>query len=252
MHSSFRRRYCRMAAAVLGLALAGTACGSTTAKVEPGSLAKAGSLKGVTFTVGSKEFTEQLILCHITSLALRSAGAKADEKCGLSGSNTVRKALTSGSIDLYWEYTGTGWISYLKHTKPITDPTKQYQAVAKEDLAKNNIKWLSPAPLNNTYAIAVKAATAKKLGVSTLSDYAKLVKADPDKASMCVASEFAGRNDGLPGLEKAYGFKVPSGSLATLGEGAIYSAIGKGDPCNFGEVFTTDGRIKGLGLTVLT
>jgi osmoprotectant transport system substrate-binding protein len=68
---------------------------------------------------------------------------------------------------------------------------------------------------------------------------------------MCVASEFAGRSDGLPGLEKAYGFTVPKDGLATIAEGAIYNAIGKSDPCNFGEITTTDGRIQALGLTVL-
>ena len=64
-----------------------------------------------------------------------------------------------------------------------------------------------------------------------------------------MASEFAGRSDGWPGLQKAYGFTLPKSSVATLAEGAIYDAIGKGKPCNFGEVATTDGRIKALGLT---
>ena len=60
-------------------------------------------------------------------------------------------------IDLYWDYTGTGWITYLKHAKPIPDPAKQYKAVARADLAKNKIVWLPPAPLNNTYAFAIRA-----------------------------------------------------------------------------------------------
>ena len=68
---------------------------------------------------------------------------------------------------------------------------------------------------------------------------------------MCVASEFAGRSDGLPGLEKAYGFTVAKANLASLAEGAIYNGIDKGKPCNFGEVATTDGRIAALGMTVL-
>lgn len=246
------RRPVRTALAALALATTAAGCSlSTTSNAKAGSLAHGASLKGATFTVGSKEFTEQEVLCHITSLALRSAGATTHEKCGLSGSNTVRTALTSGDIDMYWEYTGTAWISYLKQTKPITDPTQQYQAVAQQDLAKNHVKWLTMAPFNNTYALAVKTGTAQQLGVKTLSDYAKLVHTDPAKASLCVASEFVGRNDGLPGLEKAYGFKVPTKDLATLQEGAIYNAVSKGKPCNFGEAFVTDGRIKGLGLTVL-
>lgn len=248
----FARRPVRTIAAVMSVALLASACSiGTTKTTKAGSLAQNASLKGATFTVGSKEFTEQEILCQITIQALRSAGATVNEKCGLSGSNTVRTALTSGQIDMYWEYTGTAWITYLHHAKPITNPAEQYQAVAAEDLAKNNIVWLTPAPFNNTYALAAKADVAKHLGITTLSDYAKLAQSDPAKASLCVASEFVARNDGLPGLEKAYGFTLPANDTATLAEGAIYSSIAKSNPCNFGEVFTTDGRIKGLGLTVL-
>ncbi len=246
------RRAARTAAAVLAIALLAGGCSIGTKKTaKAGSLAENASLKGAAFTIGSKEFTEQEVLCQIAIQALRSASATVNEKCGLSGSNTVRSALTSGRIDLYWEYTGTAWISYLKHTTPITDPAKQYQAVAQEDLSKNQLTWLQPAPFNNTYALAVKSSVGQQLGVKTLSDYAKLAQSDPAKASLCVASEFVARNDGLPGLEKAYGFSEPASHIATLAEGAIYSSIGKSSPCNFGEVFTTDGRIKGLGLTAL-
>ena len=121
--------------------------------------------------------------------------------------------------------------------------------MAKQDLAENQIKWLDPSTANNTYAIAVKTTVANQLNVKSLSDYAKLANNDPSKASVCIASEFAGRSDGWPGLQKSYGFTLPESSVATLAEGAIYDAIGKGEPCDFGEVATTDGRIKALGLT---
>ncbi len=225
-------------------------CLSTNNTAKGGSLAKIAKLKGATFTVGSKEFTEQLVLCHITSLALRSVDATVNEKCGLQGSNVVRAALTSGSIDMYWEYTGTAWINHFKHTDPINDPAKQYEAVAQEDLTKNKIRWGVAAPANDTYAIAVKTSTAQQLGVATISDYAKLVQSNPTQASMCVASEFAGRNDGLPGLEKAYGFTVPK--KAVIAEGALYDSVSKGDPCVFSEATTTDGRVSALSLTILT
>ena len=224
---------------------------SSSGGVPGGSLAQAASLKDATFVVGSKEFTEQLVLCHITSLALRSAGATVTEKCGLQGSQTTRAALTSGSTDMYWEYTGTAWINYLKHTEPLEDPVQQYDEVAKQDLAENHIKWLTPAPFNNTYAVGVKAATADQLGVKSISDYARLAHTDPSKASMCVATEFAGRSDGWPGLQKAYGFELPKANTALLAEGAIYNAIAKGNPCNFGETTTTDGRLQALDLKVL-
>ncbi|MDL4821474.1 glycine betaine ABC transporter substrate-binding protein [Actinomadura opuntiae] len=236
-------------ASVTAVGLTAGCFSSSGTGAEAGSLAKGNSLKGATVTVGGKEFTEQLVLCQITALALRSAGATVKEKCGLQGSNTTRAALTSGGIDMYWEYTGTAWINYLKQTKPLNNPTEQYQAVAQQDLGKNHVKWLAAAPANNTYAIAVKTTTMQQLGITNLSGYAKLAHTDPAKAGTCVASEFAGRSDGWPGLQKAYGFTLPKSAVATLAEGAIYDAIGKGKPCNFGEVATTDGRIKALGLT---
>jgi osmoprotectant transport system substrate-binding protein len=246
-----RLRAARIALAIALLSALTAGCFSSSSdSVESGSLPK-GSLEGATFTVGSKEFTEQLVLCQITSLALRSVGATVREKCGLQGSNTTRAALTSGSTDMYWEYTGTAWINYLNHTDPIKDPAQQYNAVAQEDLAKNKVKWLKASPANDTYAIGVKTSKANELSTTSISNYAQLTQTNPSAASMCVASEFAGRSDGLPGLEKAYGFTVPKGGLASLAEGAIYNAIDKGDPCNFGEITTTDGRIQALGLTVL-
>jgi osmoprotectant transport system substrate-binding protein len=246
-----RLRAARTAIAVALTALVAACFSSSADSVEGGSLARDVSLEGATFTVGSKEFTEQLVLCEITSLALRSVGATVREKCGLQGSNTTRAALTSGSTDMYWEYTGTAWINYLQHTDPIKDPAQLYAATAQEDLAEHHVKWLTRSPANNTYAIGAKASTANDLGVTTISDYAGLVRTDPSAASMCVASEFAGRSDGLPGLEKAYGFTVPKDGLASLAEGAIFDAVSNSDPCNFGEITTTDGRIKSLGLAVL-
>jgi osmoprotectant transport system substrate-binding protein len=218
---------------------------------SPGSLGAKDVLKGATLTVGSKEFTEQLLLCEITAVALESVGAEVKRTCGMSGSNTVRSALLSGDVDMYWEYTGTGWITHLKQTTPITDPKEQYEAVAKSDRDKNGIVWLPPSPANNTYAIAASAEKAKELGVTTISEYAALAKRDPEQASFCGAAEFFGREDGWPGVQKTYGFTLPRSATAELALGAIYSSIDKSDPCAFGEVFATDGRIKALGLTVL-
>jgi osmoprotectant transport system substrate-binding protein len=247
------RRALPILAALIAAAIGLSACSiGSTATAAPGSLAQNASLKGATFTVGSKEFTEQLVLCQITIQALQSAGATVNQHCGLNGSTTARTALTSGSIDMYWEYTGTAWVDYLQHTKPVPGAAAQYQAAAQQDLTQNHIVWLDPAPYNSTYAIVVKTSVAQQLGVRSISDYAKLVAANPSQAAMCAASEFEGRDDGLPGLASIYGFKLPSGNLATLAEGAIYNAVAKSNPCNFGEGDTTDGRIKGLGLTALT
>jgi osmoprotectant transport system substrate-binding protein len=209
------------------------------------------NLSGLEITVGSKEFTEQLILGQITLQALEAAGATVNDQTGLTGTDATRKALESGEIDMYWEYTGTGWIVLLDHEEPIPNSQKQYEAVAKEDLEKNDIEWLSPAPANNTFAIAARSEAAGVLGVTSLSELAVLTELRPDDATLCAASQFLTRDDGLPGMEKAYGFEFPKDNIVKMDEGEIYKAIDEGDKCNFGEVFATDGRTKALDLTVL-
>ena len=160
------------------------------------------------------------------------------------------RALTGGDIDLYWEYTGIGWISYLKNTKPIDDSQKQLDAVDKAD-AKNGITWWDRAPANNTYALAQTQATLAKYGVKTLSDYAALAKKNPAAASICAESEFKNRDDGFPGAEKTYGFNLPGKYDNLLDTAVVYTALHKGGTCNFGKVYETDGRVPSLKLNVL-
>ncbi|WP_285493580.1 glycine betaine ABC transporter substrate-binding protein [Actinomadura sp. NBRC 104425] len=234
-------------AALPGLLL--TACGGSPTTAEQGSLGS--ELKGATFTVGSKDFTESIILGHITMDLLRAHGANVNDKTNIKGSTNTRTALTTGNVDMYWEYTGTAWVTYLKHTEPMADPAKQYQAVAKEDLDANKIVWSKPAPLNNTYAFAIRKEKAAELGVSKLSDLAALVQNKPNEATFCIESEFSTRDDGWPGMTKAYGIQVPKSNVKMLDTGLIYSETKKGSTCNFGEVFATDGRIASMGLTVL-
>ena len=210
------------------------------------------NLAGATISVGSKEFTEQLILGEIAVQALENAGATVERRTGLVGTTATREALTSGSVDLYWEYTGTGWITLLGHDEnPIKDPRQQYDAVAAEDAERNGIRWLEPAPANNTFALAVRREAAEVLGVRSLSGLAALTELRPENATLCAAEEFLLRPDGLPGLQQAYGFQFPAGSVAQLPLDDIPGAVDEGDRCNFGEVFLTDGRIRTLGLTVL-
>jgi osmoprotectant transport system substrate-binding protein len=216
-----------------------------------GSIAQNFDLSEAEFTVGSKEFTEQLILGQITKQALEAAGASVNDQIGLAGSAAARQALLSSEIDMYWEYTGTGWITHLGETKPIPNSRKQYEAVAERDLEENNVRWLPPAPANNTYAVAVRGEAYGDLGVKKLSDFGTLIEERPEEATLCTDSEFATRDDGLPGVEKAYGFEFPNENIFELNEGVIYDATDKGDPCNFGMVFETDGRIEALGLRVI-
>lgn len=215
-----------------------------------GQIADEFDLSGASLTVGSKEFTEQLILGHITVKALEAAGADVDDQTGLVGSATVREALTSGSIDMYWEYTGTGWITHLGNDEPVTGAQAQYEAVRDAD-ADNSIAWLEPASFDNTYAIAARQDAAADLGVASLSDYAQLATDNPEAASLCAASEFLNRSDGWPGVEDHYGFDLPGGQIAEMELSFIYTRVDQGDPCNFGEVFATDGRIAAFDLVVL-
>jgi len=209
-----------------------------------------GALEGASVTVGSKEFTEQLILGQITVLALENAGAEVKDETGLAGSVAARAALEAGEIDMYWEYTGTNWLTYLKETKAIADSQKQYDAVKKAEVA-NDIELLDPAPANNTYAFAVRSESAAEFGVEKISDFKELVSSSPEDASLCVGEEFTARDDGLPGVEKTYGFKFPEDGIIKIDEGIIYTEVDKGGKCNFGEVFITDGRIAANDLTVI-
>ena len=224
-----------------------TASGSGSCDgVEAGSV-KADALDGVEVKVGSKEFDEQLILGQMTLQMLCAAGADAVDETNTKGSTQARQKLVDGGSDVYWDYNGTGWINYLGHDKPITDPQKQYDAVKKEDLAKNKLVWGPQAPFNNTYAFAVTKEFGEKEGITTHSDMAAYVKANPD-ATVCVESEFAARPDGYPGFKKAYG--ITGGKIKSLGTGVVYTQLDKGN-CDFGEIFTTDGRLAALGLEVL-
>jgi osmoprotectant transport system substrate-binding protein len=232
---------------IAGLLLATSACGSD----EPAGSTD-GALSGATIAVGSKDFDEQLILGNISKLVLEDAGATVVDQINLGGTDAARAALVSGQIDHYWEYNGTAWISFFKETDPIPDRVEQYEAVRDRDAEQNNLTWLEPAPFNNTYGLAFRSEAAEELGnPETISDMAVLADSNPDALSLCVENEFSTRDDGLPGLEETYGFTVPKANVTVLDTGIVYTSVDKGEPCNFGEIFTTDGRIGALDLTVL-
>lgn len=247
-----RRAIAAIGVFALPLTLAGCGLGAQEESVDvsAGSI-DAEALKDVDLVVGSKDFDEQIVLGQITILALDAAGGNVSDKTNIQGSTATRQALLGGDIDVYWDYTGTGWINYLGHDKPIPDEQKQYVAVRDEDMEKNDIVWGEPAPLNNTYAMAVTKEFADETGVASLSDMAELASSKTEDATICVESEFSARPDGLAGMLKAYGMDVPSSQVEKFGTGVVYTQLDKGDSCNFGEVFTTDGRIATLGLVPL-
>lgn len=220
-----------------------TACGGDGG--GGGGSANGGALEGAQLTVGSKEFTESILLGQITALALEDAGASIEDQTGISGSATVRQALETDEIDFYWDYTGTGWVNILGNTTEEV-PEDLFSAVSEAD-AENGIAWLEPAPFENTYRIAVKQDFAEENGLTSQSDAAEFISANPDQARVCAASEFINRDDGLPGLEQAYDFEYSE--VVELDLNLIYTQVG--DTCEFGEVFSTDARIASNDMQIL-
>ena len=241
-------------AVLLTGALLLAACGDDTGTGGGGSSpAGAGSgvdLKGVSLKVGSKEFTEQRVLGQIAVQALRGAGADVQDRTNLTGTSVVRQALVSGEIDVYYEYTGTGWITILGKTEPITGAQPQFDAVKKADEA-NKITWFARAEANNTFAIAANKQATDELKVTSISDWAEVVRKDPTKGRLCSSAEFINRNDGLPGVEKLYGFDLPTDQVVQLEPALVYTQVGAGKDCDFAVVFATDGQILNNKLTVL-
>ncbi len=228
----------------LALALTLAACGGGT---DDGASADA-----PTIAVGSKDFTENILLGQMLVIALEEAGIPVEDRTNLGGTVVNRDALIAGDIDVYPEYNGTGWAVHLgKEETPSTDRQTLYDLVSTEDLEANGIRWLGLSPFNNTYGFASSpAATAANGGEAftfqTMADY---LAANPD-AVACMESEFPDRPDGLVLWEEHTGYEMPQEQQVILETGVIYTETGN-DNCDFGEVFTTDGRIDGLGLTLV-
>ncbi|HEU0100707.1 MAG TPA: glycine betaine ABC transporter substrate-binding protein [Mycobacteriales bacterium] len=239
----------RLPAALLAASLALAACGGGE-DTTTGEAVQGADLSGVQISVGSKEFTEQLVLGQIAVQALQAAGADVEDKTNITGTSVVRAALEKGEIDMYYEYTGTGWITILKKTDPVPGAQQQFDAVKQADTA-NGMTWFARAEANNTFAIAANQQAVTESRVATISDWAKLANADPAKARLCSSAEFINRNDGLPGVEKTYGFDLPANQVVQLEPSLVYTQVGKGDDCDFAVVFATDGQILNNKLTVL-
>lgn len=211
-------------------------------------------LDGVSLVVTSKSFTEGVLLGKITATYLAAAGASVTDLTGAPGSASSRQAQLNGDADILWEYTGTGWVNYHGETETIADPEELWQRVHDIELSTNNLEWSPPANFNNTYAFAAAAGTAERLGVSSLSDVAQLPIAE---RTFCVDDEFFSRADGFGPMLAKYDIPlngpdgVPTENVTRMDAGVVYTSTAQSAPCNFGMVYTTDGRIKNLDLTVL-
>lgn len=246
----------RLLASLLAVVLVATGCGlnnggSVPLPVGPGSQGVVPELEGVKVTVGGKDFTEGVIASYLVEFLLAAAGMDVSDMSSLAGSNSFRQALVTGQVDIGMEYTGTAWMSYLGNDEPVRDPQQQWEAVREADLAEHDIRWLPPTTVDNTYSFAMNRATAEATGVRTFSEYADLVRSDPQAAVSCMETEFSVRRDGWPGLAEAYGFDAATVPTPIMQPGIIYQATSVGRECAFGEVYTTDGRVKGLDLVVL-
>ena len=185
--------------------------------------------------VGSKSFTESKVVSEIYALALKKAGYKVTRKQNISNS-VVFKAVQTGQIDVYPEYTGTIVDAYLNQSTTNKN-AKQIVAAAKEGVAKYKLTTLTPAPGNDSQGIAVTTKVAKKYGLYTISDLQKKA----NKIRFVSQGEFDQRADALPGMVKKYG-KFDFKSSKDYDDSLKYKILseGKGDAA---PVSTTDGQL---------
>lgn len=229
------------------LALTGAACGSDDSSgSDEGSDSR---LDGVSVTVGSKDFTENILLGEAFAQALEAEGADVTKEINLGGTNVNREALLSGDIDVYPDYNGTGWTVHLENEDPSSDPQELYDVTAEADLEENNIKWVGTSAFNNTYGFAANGDLAEQEGGFDFQSMADYLEANPD-ATVCMETEFPDRVDGLVLWEDATGYELPNSQSQILDTGLIYTETSDGN-CDFGEVFTTDGRITALNLELV-
>ena len=195
--------------------------------------------------IASKPHTEQYILAEmLTQLIETHTKIKVEKKLGIGGGTAnIQPGMLKGEIDIYPEYTGTGWLYVLKND-PIQNPAELYSNVSKEYGEKFKIKWLGLYGFNNTYALAVNKAVAEKYQLNTVTDLAKVSQ----DLVFGAEYDFYEREDGIKGLEKAYALKFKNTKEMDIGlkYDAIHSA--QVDVIN---AFSTDGLLKKYELKVL-
>ena len=207
----------------------------------------AATASAATVTVGGKNYTEQLIMSSMTEQLLAGNGFDTELRNGM-GSTVLRKAQVNGQIDLYWEYTGTSLVTYnKKESKGLTGA----ETVAKvRELDKDKgLVWLECSDANNTYALAVRESDSRMDDIQTLGDLAAAFRSGKEY-NTALDAEFTHRPDGLPGLEKAYDFRVPRSARKLMGLGLTYNAL-KEKNVDVAMVFSTDGRIAAFDFRVL-
>jgi glycine betaine/choline ABC-type transport system substrate-binding protein len=194
--------------------------------------------------IGSKNFTEQVILGEMLALLLEDRGVPVDRKLNLGGSFICHSAIESGEMDVYIEYTGTALTAILKEPV-IHDSEEVYRRVRAEYRRRFGLEWGQPLGFNNTYALAMRSDHAAKLGIRRISD----LREHLDSIRTGFGHEFLEREDGYRGFTAAYDleFVIPPSGMEL---GLIYQALAE-EEVDLVAGSSTDALIEKLGLTVL-
>ena len=210
--------------------------------------------------VGSKQFTESIVLAKLIIGALEGAGIATADQTPLGSTDVNRSALLSGEIDVYPEYTGTAIANFLANEGAEVpegasrDAEQSYSLVSEYDAQNNNLTWLDPAPASNSYAFAVTQAFAEENGLETVGDFADYVS-NGGEVMMAVGDEFAQRADGLAAFEEAYGFDLSQEQLLIIAGGTpaqTEQALAEGaNNVNVAMAFATDGALMAYNFRVL-
>lgn len=195
-------------------------------------------------TVGTKNFTEQVVLGEIIAQQIeRRTGIRVDRKFNLGGTLLAHESLRNGAIDLYPEYTGTALTAILK--RPVaSDPVVVLDRV-REGYRQWQLIWLDPLGFNNTFAMVVRTAEARERHIKTISDAGR--RAQPWRLG--VGYEFVQRPDGLNGLVKEYGLRL-DGQPVTMDLGLLYPAL-ESRKIDMAAANATDGLLARPEFTIL-
>ena len=194
--------------------------------------------------IGSKNFSEQVLLGEIVAQALEAHGLAVDRRLNLGGTFVCHRALTAGELDAYPEYTGTAFTAILTQ-KPVSDPAAVRRFVSAEYTKRWDAVWAPPLGFENTFAIVVRADDARRLGLRRISDLA----AHQDTLRPGFGYEFLEREDGYTGLARAYGLDFKRRPVQ-MDLGLLYPAL-QSRTVDVVAGNSTDGLISALGLVVL-
>ena len=204
--------------------------------------------------VSSKLSSESAMIGEMIRLLLNAHGIQTVDRTKIGATPVVRKALLSGEVDLYVEYTGNAGFFFNVASNPAWKDLQQgYELGSRLDYAANRIVWLTPAKASNAWALAVRRDVALANNLKTMSDFGRWV-AGGGKVVLACSAEFANAGT-LRSLEKTYGFTLRSDQLIVLAGGETSATIGaaaaRTNGANTAMVYGTDGGIIAANLQIL-